>query len=917
MNLPPVCSRECDLIEALSSIDEILWTFRFSDRQITFVSPAVERVYGYPAARFHADPHLWFECIAPVDRPGVRAFAAGLGSGGPTSIHYRIIRSDGAVRWLRYTVHVIEADAAGPKRAHSIGRDVTEEYTLQESLRRSHRALLVIHDCKEKIMAAQSERALLQGVCEVAVRAGYVMAWAGLTRSDGQGLILEGIAGEHQNHIDSIQGLLAQDMRRLGTIERALRTRRPAKTSDFARDAHLPWRRAALRRGFRSIAALPLSQADEVLGILSVYATEQDAFDTEEMKLLEHLAQDTVRAIQSLRNRAQRIAAQEALHLRHRAIEASANAIVIASATLPHYPIEYVNPAFERMTGYAAEEIIGKSLRILHRDDCDQPGLAQIRTLLSERREGHATMRNYRKDGELFWSTVHISPVMDGAGEVSHFVAAKYDITQTKHYQDRLEAQANLDALTGLANRKLLYERLREATRASPACGDEAFWVAFLDLDRFKLINDSLGHRAGDQLLQQIATRLRHTVRDSDTLARLGGDEFVLILPTEGEGPAPEEVLHNIMQVISQAMRIDGHDFYTTCSIGVAVYPHDGTDPDTLIKHADTAMYHAKETGRNNFQRFTPALKARAFKRMRLEAELRRAIENQEFVLHYQPQVHLQTGRIHGLEALIRWRHPDRGLIAPRHFIELAEDTGLIIPIGNWVIRQACLQCKAWQAAGSPDLSVSVNLSARQLNEQGLVQSIRAVLDDITFDPRHLGMELTENIAMADVGHTIDMLCQLKQLGLQLSIDDFGTGYSSLSYLTRFPVRTLKIDQSFVRDMTTSPRNAAVISSIIDLAHKLQLEVIAEGVETRAQASFLQQIGCDLMQGYYFSKPVPADELEMMLHTRRTRAGGGLDGVRGAGIQIPSAPSAAPDSSTFQTPWPRVRSANSSAMRES
>jgi len=863
-------SREKQLTQVMESIDEVLWTSDFPGSKISYVSPAVERVYGRLPDDFYKDPGLWLACIHPEDRERVRAFAVACSEQGKSSIHYRIIRPDGVVRWLRYAVHFVQGETAGVGCVNSVGSDVTEEYLLQESLRRSHRALRAIHECEEKISIAEDEHALLQGICEVVVKAGYRMAWIGMLQTDGgNGIVLTNITGESQNYIESIKKPLAENLSILSTIDQALRTRRPVAANNFSQDINLPWREAALSRGFHSKAALPLIHAESIIGILNVYAAEEDAFDADELGLLEGLAQSVMVALQSLRNRSRRKAAEAALHLRQRAIEASANAIVITNATSPDFQVEYVNSAFERMTGYTSQEIVGQSLRILRGNDHAQSGIAEIRAILSEQREGHATMRNYRKDGTLFWSKVHISPVRDEAGVISHFVAAKYDITEMKHYQDELEFQANHCALTGLPNRTLLRERLNHAIASASRSG-RPFWVAFLDLDHFKFINDSLGHSAGDLLLQQISTRLQHTLRESDTVARQGGDEFVLILPENEQEFPNAHVLQRIMDVVAQPLKIDSHRFYPTCSIGVAVYPADGEDPETLIKHADIAMYRAKETGRNNFQFFTVALNEKAMERLRLEADLRKAIERNEFLLHYQPQVCLQTGRIVGMEALIRWNHPELGMVPPDRFIRLAEETGLIVPIGNWVIRTACKQNKVWQEAGLGQFRIAVNLSARQFGELDLVQSITAILAETGLDSLYLEVELTESLVMADVEHTIGILRDLKALGLHLSIDDFGTGYSSLSYLKRFPIDVLKIDQSFVRDITVDSDGAAIVKSIISLAHNLRLQVIAEGVETEEQLAYLRENDCDQMQGYYFSRPLAAEAFEKLLRQGKT-----------------------------------------------
>ncbi|MBV8633462.1 MAG: EAL domain-containing protein, partial [Burkholderiaceae bacterium] len=556
--------------------------------------------------------------------------------------------------------------------------------------------------------------------------------------------------------------------------------------------------------------------------------------------------------------------AEQALRMRERAIEASNNAVIITSAAAPFFPIEYVNPAFERITGFSAQDVIGKSCSILWGQDSEQSGMREILKSGLEQREGHATMRNYRKDGTPFWCEIHIAPVRDDGGKVEHFVAIQYDITETRRYQEELETLANRDGLTGLANRNLLNDRLQQAI-VQAANHRETLWVAYLDLDRFKFVNDTVGHRVGDRLLCQVARRLEASLRNSDTIARVGADEFILVLQERADELNVADDLQQVLDAIAKPLTDEGHEFFLSGSMGVAAYPNDGTDAETLIKHADIAMYRAKELGRNNTQFFTATMNQRAMERLRIESDLRSALERHELLLHYQPQVDLATGRVVGVEALLRWEHRELGMVPPGRFIALAEETGLIVPIGAWVLQTACRQAREWQAAGFGSLRVAVNLSARQFSQKDLVESVAETLVETGLDPACLEIELTESLVMTDVERAIGVLRNLKFLGVKLSIDDFGTGYSSLSYLKRFPIDVLKIDQSFVRDITVDAEDAAIAAAIISLAHSLKLQVIAEGVETEAQLTFLRRHGCDQMQGYYFSRPVaPADLLQML-----------------------------------------------------
>jgi len=436
---------------------------------------------------------------------------------------------------------------------------------------------------------------------------------------------------------------------------------------------------------------------------------------------------------------------------------------------------------------------------------------------------------------------------------------------ERKRYQEQLEHQANYDVLTGLPNRNLLQDRLKRAVFAQRDARPIA--VVFIDLDHFKFINDSLGHTQGDKLLAIIAERLASIVREGDTVARLGGDEFVLVLNDQNKEDVIFRAMQRVLNKVSEPMTIDGQELYITCSAGVSLYPADAPDVETLLKNADVAMYRAKEHGRNNFQFYTPEMNDLANERLALEHSLRRALERNELLLHYQPKVNLETGMIVGAEALLRWQHPEWGLIAPERFIPIAEETGLIVQIGAWVIRTACNQARLWQDAGLPPVIMSVNLSARQFRQESFVKVVTQILHETGLKPEQLEMELTESMLMHNANAAISILGGLKSLGVRLSLDDFGTGYSSLSYLSRLPIDTLKIDRSFVQHIGDQDEcdNGILAQAIISLGHSLNLTVIAEGVETGEQLKFLKAHQCDEVQGFYFCKPtVPAEFAKML-----------------------------------------------------
>ncbi len=561
--------------------------------------------------------------------------------------------------------------------------------------------------------------------------------------------------------------------------------------------------------------------------------------------------------------------AEEDLKLRDRAIESSTSAICITDNQAADNPIVYVNPAFERITGYSSQEVLGRNARLLQGSDLAQPELITIRAALHDQRPCHVVLRNYRKNGSMYWNELNISPVQNDAGLVTHYIGVHSDITAAKTHQDELARQANHDSLTGLPNRNLLWDRIDRACVRTQRYGDFAA-VAFLDLDNFKIVNDSLGHSVGDHLLRAVAARLESSLRAMDTVARLGGDEFVLVLSDHKSAQSVSGELQRIVESFSQPFSVDDRDVFITASVGVALYPQDAKDPETLMKSAELAMYRAKESGRNAYRLYTADLQTRVTERLTLEGMLRRALERGELTLHYQPQVDLRTNRIFGCEALLRWNQPNLGMVGPAKFIPLAEETGLIVPIGAWVVRTACLQTRAWQNAGLPVITVAVNISARQFREANLLQLVAKILAETGLDPTQLELEVTESVIMHDAQHVIATLQAFRNMGVKLSVDDFGTGYSSLSYLKRFPVDRLKIDQSFVRDITADADDAAIAQAVITLGHTMNLRVIAEGVETPEQLAFLRTNQCDEMQGYLFGKPMPAHEFGKLLESGRT-----------------------------------------------
>ncbi len=526
----------------------------------------------------------------------------------------------------------------------------------------------------------------------------------------------------------------------------------------------------------------------------------------------------------------------------------------------------YASPAAERILGRAPHTLIGLTLdEILDSLNVGRNRKRLFAKLAESDGENWISHEAQREDGRPLWLETRARIETDPDGErVTRIVAISRDITQRRETEERLTYLANYDSLTGLPNRTLFRDRLRRAIARAQRNGTKVA-LLFLDLDRFKNINDSLGHHAGDQLLRGMARRLQKHAREGDTVARLGGDEFTVILEGIKDPEDAAAVARKILELMETPFRLDGHEIIVSTSIGITLFPDDAQDMRTLLKNADTAMYRTKEKGRNNYHFYTADMNAKAVEHLMLENSLRFAIDRQEFLLYYQPQVDLHSRRIIGVEALLRWMHPEQGLIEPDRFIPFAEETQLIIPIGEWVLRNACRQAKAWEEAGLPPMRMAVNLSMQQFRQPDFVAVVRSALDESGLDPTHLELEITEGFLAHNIEKTAQMLHELKDLGVNLSIDDFGTGFSSLNYLRKFPLKKLKIDQSFVRDITTNTDDANIAEAIIALGKSLQLEVVAEGVEEEGQLYFLRTHGCDQVQGFLVSHPLPAEELTPLL----------------------------------------------------
>ncbi|MFZ3017169.1 MAG: EAL domain-containing protein [Gallionella sp.] len=655
----------------------------------------------------------------------------------------RILCADGEPRWVQVRYRIEGNEQGVVARLIGVNQDITERKHAEQTQRRLNRALKLLSDCNMALVHAVEEQALLTEICRLVVeQGGYRMAWVGFAEHDAAKSVRPVAQyGDDENYLASVGVCWADTEQGQGSTGSAIRTGQTDINQDYRTNPRTaPWRDAALASGYHSSIALPLVGKKHVLGALTIYAAETAAFEREEVRLLEEMANDLAYGIETLRTR------------------------------------------------------------------------------------------------------------------VEHEAAEK-----------KLEFLAHHDMLTELPNRVLLRDRFEQAAALAER-EHSGVAVLFLDLDNFKQVNDTLGHNFGDQLLIRVVERLRGCLRDTDTISRQGGDEFIVLLPHLSDSGAIGGIAQHIVEVFSEPFEIEDYSINATFSIGISLYPLDSRDFDTLLRNADTALYQAKDSGRDTYRFFSEKMNLDAQEQLHLQGQLRNALKNQEFLLHYQPQIDIGSGGIVGAEALVRWQHPEFGLVPPGRFIPLAERSGLIISIGEWVLQDACRQAQVWREQGQP-LVIAVNLSALQFKRGNLVETVARALQQSGLPAELLELELTESILLQDIEVAIRTLHSLKDMGVKLSIDDFGTGYSSLSYLKRLAVDKLKIDQSFVRDLTEDADSAAIVRAIIQLGHTMQLKVIAEGVENEAQLAFLRNYDCDEVQGYLYSRPVAAHEFVKLLES--------------------------------------------------
>ncbi len=830
------------------------WSYDFEQRRVECSREACYLIGLDPAG-----PAPSFAgCLRRVHKADRRAFQAAVGAaarqGQGFEIELRALDGDGRIRWLHLMGLSMVNESAQVGLVRGTVMDVTERKRAE--LRRS-----LEHEVARQLAEADSLAAVTPRIIEAAC---LTMGWDCGARwswdDETAVFVVHESWGWDRPEAENFRALARGRQRgpvTSGLLRWVIDSGEPLCVPDLAPDGHL-----------RPCFAFPVASGSGMRSVIAFFSRDPCDVDEELLSALQAIG-----AQMTMFNR--RKDAEDA----RRDSEERLNGIVSAAreaiiAVDQNFNIVLFNPSAQTMFGYAAAEVIGSSIERFIPGRLHQVHRLHVDRFAKDGRGAHSMVQSrevmgLRANGEEFPVEASVSRLMH-AGKPLYSVILN-DITARKRDEERLKLLANYDQLTSLPNRFLFNQRLERAL-AHAQRFNKRLAVLFIDLDRFKNINDTLGHEAGDEVLRGVAKRLMGCVREVDTVARLGGDEFVVLIEQIDDARQAHMVARKLIKAVAEAFVLDGHEFYVTASIGVCTYPADGGDGATLLKNADIAMYRAKEQGKNNIQFFAPAMNIHSVERLSMESGLRRALQRDEFVLHYQPQVDIASGRVTGMEALVRWRRPGHGMVPPAQFIPLAEETGQIVAIGEWVLKAACEFNRAWQRPGGQALTVAVNLSARQFAQASLVSDVARILDVAGLGPQALALEITESMMMGDPEQAIETLRRLKSMGIALSIDDFGTGYSSLGYLKRFPIDHIKIDRSFIKDIPEDNDDATITRTIIAMAHNLRLKVIAEGVETAAQHAFLLEHGCDEMQGYFFSEPRAGDEFMALLRSREDEA---------------------------------------------
>ena len=823
------------------------------DGRLTYVNQRWAEITGTPA-RVAAGAR-WLRCFAPADIEKIEtrwneAATRGEALTGDYPLDGSHVPGD---RWV--SVHVQAERGEGGETIGFVGTltDISFQKQAELEVVRLGNLYIALSQTNKAIVRIRERGELFDRICRIAVdfghfsRAQIALAVPGTEMAE---VVSEAI-GSPENHSSRFARTRLAALVDAAIATGAMQLSRPENATPEEIGACAPC----------SAGALPFFCRGSVVGALGLLADQADLFDQTRLELLSEMAADISYALDNIKQDEIRAKAEEKLRLDALVFEEGDEAIIVCDA---ENRIVSVNQAFSAITGYTMEDALGKNPSLMASGKHDGEFYRAMWSILIQ--DGHWTgeIWNRRKNGEIYPEWLKISVVRTPEGGISHYLGVFSDISARKDAENRIQYLSHYDALTELPNRYLLNDRLDQAIAFSnrSALG---FAVMLLDIDRFKQVNKTLGLKYGDALLRGIAERLKESLRETDTVARLGGDEFAIVITGITREQLVGAAAQNILASLARPFLIEKQEFFATASIGISLYPRDGNDAQDLLRNAATAMYRVKEEGRNNFQFYALEMNAKSFERLSLENSLRHALAREEFKLHYQPQVDMLTGRIVGAEALVRWYHPELGMVPPINFIPVAEETGLIVPLGEWVLSQACAQAQSWLDAGLPEIQTAVNLSARQFMQPDFAQVVRRTLERAGLERKFLKLEITESMLMHDPEKVIAILYQLKDLGIHLSVDDFGTGYSSLGYLKRFPISELKIDRMFVRDIIANPEDAAISQAIINMAHSLSMRVVAEGVESEAQFNLLRRFNCDGFQGYYCSPPLTADEFAQLL----------------------------------------------------
>lgn len=860
-----------ELLRLVTEMADIaVWEYDF-DAGRMLRSNNHDQLYGLPwQPLWNVDTFL--SATHPEDRArGHECIQTAITPGGPDeyAFDFRVIWPDGSIHWLWAKGRVVRRTETGQGvLVRGVLVDVTPRKAAEAKILRLTQLYAALSQCNQAIVRCKSEAELLPQICRDAVAfGGMKMAWIGKIKKPELQVIPVASHGTGTEYLDAIM-ISADDssLSSQGPTGTAIKEGQPVWCQDFMNDPMMAHRRELGRQfGWGSMAALPLWHQKEVAGVIVFYAPEPQAFDEAARNLLLEMAMDISFALDHFTLEMERENAMVAL----RSSESQLRTIIETEPECVKILDREGHLLHMNAAGLAMLEI--DSLEALQREhtllDFVLPEYRDAFRLLHARvMEGETGFLEFEicgSKGTTRWVETHAAPMPAATGEGIHLLGLTRDISERIRSEERIRYLANYDALTGLPNRTQLDSHLNFALNLAKR-NNGSFAVMFLDLDRFKDVNDFYGHRLGDRLLTDMANRLRQALRDEDTVSRLGGDEFILMFP-DCDALAAAQVARKLLQTINSPCKIDSYDLTISASIGIALYPTDGEDLDSLFKNADTAMYRAKKAGRNRFSFFTTEMQSQVTRNLQLVNALHRALENGELDLHYQPQVSLADGQLTGAEALLRWHNPQLGNVSPSEFIPVAEDCGLILPIGEWVLRTVAARLQQRIAAGHRLIPFSINLSGVQFRHAGLPALLSQILEQFRLPPECIELELTESVMMNDPEGETATIESLRALGILVSIDDFGTGYSSLSYLKRFKVGKLKIDQSFIRDINTDPDDRAIVSTIISMAKNLSLKTIAEGVETAEQLEFLRAQGCDEVQGYYYSKPLPWDDFERYL----------------------------------------------------